>query len=207
MLFSDLVGSTALSERMDPEDLREVISAYQTCIAEVVRRFDGFIAKYMGDGVLVYFGYPEAHEDDPERAVRAGLELVAEVGGLKTHASLQTRVGIAVRLDGRPARSGGGMIMNRLMMTSHAAVRMAQRSISMKDSELIVLIGTEVDDGYFVRIKDYHEVERDLKKLLQRLRRVVGKRLVVAEGRIVTAYHASKTCHRQTLRNAHECEF
>ena len=98
VLFSDLVGSTALSERMDAEDLREVISAYQKCVGEAVRRFDGFIAKYMGDGVLVYFGYPEAHEDDPERAVRAGLELVAEVGGLKTHASLQTRVGIATGL-------------------------------------------------------------------------------------------------------------
>jgi class 3 adenylate cyclase/predicted ATPase len=98
VLFCDLVGSTALSERMDAEDLREVISAYQKCVAEAVRRFDGFVAKYMGDGVLVYFGYPEAHEDDPERAVRAALELVAEVGGLKTHASLQTRVGIATGL-------------------------------------------------------------------------------------------------------------
>src|SRR5271154_4945379 len=74
VMFSDLVGSTALSARMDPEDLREVISAYQKCVAEIVRRFDGLVAKYMGDGVLVYFGYPEAHEDDPERAVRAGLE-------------------------------------------------------------------------------------------------------------------------------------
>jgi class 3 adenylate cyclase len=89
---------TALSERLDAEDLREVISAYQKCVAEAVRRFDGFIAKYMGDGVLVYFGYPDAHEDDPERAVRAGLELVAEVGGLKTHASLEARVGIATGL-------------------------------------------------------------------------------------------------------------
>jgi class 3 adenylate cyclase len=77
VMFSDLVGSTALSARMDPEDLREVISAYQKCVAETVRRFGGFVAKYMGDGVLVYFGYPQAHEDDAERAVRAGLELVA----------------------------------------------------------------------------------------------------------------------------------
>jgi class 3 adenylate cyclase len=95
VMFSDLVGSTALSARMDPEDLREVISAYQKCVAETVRRFGGFIAKYMGDGVLVYFGYPQAHEDDAERAVRAGLELVAVVGGLKSPVSLQTRVGIA----------------------------------------------------------------------------------------------------------------
>ena len=98
VMFSDLVGSTALSARMDPEDLREVISAYQKCVAETVQRFGGFVAKYMGDGVLVYFGYPQAHEDDAERAVRAGRELVAAVGALKTHVPLQTRVGIAMGL-------------------------------------------------------------------------------------------------------------
>jgi class 3 adenylate cyclase len=98
VMFSDLVGSTALSARMDPEDLREVISAYQKSVAETVQRFGGFVAKYMGDGVLVYFGYPQAHEDDAERAVRAGLELVAAVGALKTHAPLQTRIGIATGL-------------------------------------------------------------------------------------------------------------
>jgi class 3 adenylate cyclase/predicted ATPase len=98
VMFSDLVGSTALSTRMDPEDLREVISAYQKAVAEAVQRFGGFVAKYMGDGVLVYFGYPQAQEDDAERAVRAGLELVAAVSGLKTHAPLQTRVGISTGL-------------------------------------------------------------------------------------------------------------
>jgi class 3 adenylate cyclase len=98
VMFSDLVGSTALSARMDPEDLREVISAYQKCVAETVQRFSGFVAKYMGDGVLVYFGYPQAHEDDAERAVRSGLELVQAVSGLKSSAPLQTRVGIATGL-------------------------------------------------------------------------------------------------------------
>jgi predicted ATPase/class 3 adenylate cyclase len=83
---------------MDPEDLREVISAYQKCVTETVQRFGGFVAKFMGDGVLIYFGYPRAHEHDAERAVRAGLELVAAVGALKTHAPLQTRVGIATGL-------------------------------------------------------------------------------------------------------------
>ena len=97
-MFSDLVGSTALSARMDPEDLREVISTYQKCVAETVQRFGGFVAKYMGDGVLVYFGYPQAHEDDAERAVRAGLELIQAVGSLKSSAPLQTRVGIATGL-------------------------------------------------------------------------------------------------------------
>src|SRR6476660_8945267 len=98
VMFSDLVGSTALSARMDPEDLREVISAYQKCVTETVQRFGGFVAKYMGDGVLIYFGYPQAHEDDAERAVRAGLQLVTAIGDLKTHAPLRTRVGIATGL-------------------------------------------------------------------------------------------------------------
>jgi class 3 adenylate cyclase/predicted ATPase len=98
VMFSDLVGSTALSARMDPEDLREVISAYQKCVAETVGRFGGFVAKYMGDGVLVYFGYPQAHEDDAERAVRAGLELVHAVTALKSSVPLQARVGIATGL-------------------------------------------------------------------------------------------------------------
>jgi class 3 adenylate cyclase/predicted ATPase len=98
VMFCDLVGSTALSARMDPEDLREVISAYQRCVADTVQRFGGFVAKYMGDGVLIYFGYPQAHEDDAEQAVRAGLDMVAAVGALKTHAPLQTRVGIATGL-------------------------------------------------------------------------------------------------------------
>ena len=98
VMFSDLVGSTALSARMDPEDLREIISAYQQCVAETVRRLGGFVAKYMGDGVLVYFGFPQAHEDDPERAVRAGLELIQAVSGLKSGSPLQSRVGIATGL-------------------------------------------------------------------------------------------------------------
>jgi class 3 adenylate cyclase len=110
VMFSDLVGSTALSARMDPEDLREVIAAYHTCVAEIVHRFEGFVAQYLGDGVLVYFGYPHAHEDDAERAIRAGLALIAAVGALKMGAPLQTRIGIATGLVGgrRPARRGKG---------------------------------------------------------------------------------------------------
>jgi class 3 adenylate cyclase len=95
VMFSDLVGSTALSTRMDPEDLREVISAYQRCVAETVGRFGGFVAKYMGDGVLIYFGYPAAHEDDAERAVRAGLALIDAVAALPTPEPLQLRIGAA----------------------------------------------------------------------------------------------------------------
>jgi class 3 adenylate cyclase len=95
VMFSDLVGSTALSARLDLEDLREVISAYQRCVADTVRRFGGFVARYMGDGVLIYFGYPAAHEDDAERAVRSGLALIDAVAALPAPEPLQVRIGTA----------------------------------------------------------------------------------------------------------------
>jgi class 3 adenylate cyclase len=80
-MFCDLIGSTALSARLDPEDLREVIRSYQACVAETIREFSGFIARFVGDGVLIYFGWPEAGETDAERAVRAGLAVAAAVSG------------------------------------------------------------------------------------------------------------------------------
>jgi class 3 adenylate cyclase len=100
VMFCDLVGSTALSARLDPEDLRGIISAYHHCCTELVERNGGFVAKYMGDGVLAYFGYPQAHEHDAERAVRTGLSLVEAVPKLATNAGspLQVRVGIATGL-------------------------------------------------------------------------------------------------------------
>jgi len=99
VMFCDLVGSTELSARLDPEDLREVIAAYHRAVSETVAAFDGFVAKYMGDGVLIYFGYPQAHEDDAERAVRAGLGVIDAVGRLDVGSvGLQARVGIATGL-------------------------------------------------------------------------------------------------------------
>jgi class 3 adenylate cyclase/predicted ATPase len=98
VLFADLVGSTALSERMDPEDLREIVLAYQNVVAETVHRFDGFVAEYHGDGVMVYFGYPHAHEDDPERSVQAGLELIAALKAIEATVPLEARIGIATGL-------------------------------------------------------------------------------------------------------------
>jgi class 3 adenylate cyclase len=98
VMFCDLVGSTALASQLDPEDLREVIGAYHQCVADVIEQHDGFVAKYMGDGVLVYFGYPKAHEDDAERAVRASLAVVEAVRRVQSSELLQVRVGLATGL-------------------------------------------------------------------------------------------------------------
>jgi class 3 adenylate cyclase len=100
VMFCDLVGSTALSARLDPEDLREIISAYHRHCAEVIVKHDGFVARYMGDGVLAYFGYPHAHEDDVERAVHTGLALVGSSAKLDfgSGLTLQMRIGIATGL-------------------------------------------------------------------------------------------------------------
>jgi class 3 adenylate cyclase/predicted ATPase len=99
VMFCDLVGSTALSARLDPEDLREVIAAYHRAVADMVQSLDGFVAKYMGDGVLIYFGYPRAHEDDAERAVRAGLGCIDAVRHLDVKSiKLLVRIGIATGL-------------------------------------------------------------------------------------------------------------
>jgi class 3 adenylate cyclase len=97
VLFCDLVGSTELAARLDPEDLREVMRGYKAACADVIGRFEGHLAKFLGDGVLAYFGWPKAHEDDAERAVRAGLQLVEAVGRLEPRAEvrLQARVGVA----------------------------------------------------------------------------------------------------------------
>jgi class 3 adenylate cyclase len=101
VMFCDLVGSTALSQRLDPEELREVMRAYHETCADVIKRFDGYVAKYLGDGLLIYFGYPRAHEDDAQRAVRAGLGIIEELKTLNLQEStggqripLHTRIGI-----------------------------------------------------------------------------------------------------------------
>ncbi len=98
VLFCDGVGSTALAGQLDPEDLREVIRAYQQTCAEVIQRFDGHIAQYLGDGLLVYFGYPQAHEDDAHRAIRAGLEMVEAIGTLNTRLEREKALHLAIRV-------------------------------------------------------------------------------------------------------------
>ena len=98
-MFCDLVGSTALSTRLDPEDTREIISAYHRCCAETITRSGGFVAKYMGDGLLTYFGYPQAHEDDAERAVRPGWPLSQRLANSLSHQSTPRRSGSASPRD------------------------------------------------------------------------------------------------------------
>jgi len=95
VMFADLVGSTELAQKLDPEELREINRAYQDAVTAAIERYDGYVARYMGDGVLAYFGYPQAHEDDAERALRAGLELTRSVSSLQMGVALATRVGVA----------------------------------------------------------------------------------------------------------------
>jgi class 3 adenylate cyclase len=187
VMFSDLVGSTALSAHMDPEDLREVISAYQKCVAETVRRFGGFVAKYMGDGVLIYFGYPQAHEDDAERAVRAGLELVAAVAALKSPVSLQTRVGIATGLVVVGDLVGSGEAQERGIVgeTPNLAARL--QGIAQPN---MVVIGESTRRllGNLFELQDLGP--RDLKGITGPVRAWAALRAGSAEGRF-EALHAS----------------
>ena len=186
VMFSDLVGSTALSARMDPEDLREVISAYQKCVAETVRRFGGFLAKYMGDGVLVYFGYPQAYEDDAERAVRAGLELIAAVAGLKTRAALQTRVGIATGLVVVGDLIGSGAAQEQAIVgeTPNLAARL--QGIA-EPNTVVIAEGTRRLLGNLFALQDLGA--KDLKGITGPVRAWAALRASSAEGRF-EALHA-----------------
>src|SRR5262245_490690 len=187
VMFSDLVGSTALSARMDPEDLREVISAYQKCVAEAVRRFGGFVARYFGDGVLVYFGYPEAHEDDADRAVRAGLEVIASVIALKTPVSLQTRVGIATGLAvvGDLIESGDGQERGIVGETPNLAARLQEIA---EPNTVVIAEATRSLLGNLFELKDLGA--RELKGLGGPVRAWVALRASSVESRF-EALHPS----------------
>ena len=187
VMFSDLVGSTALSARMDPEDLREVISAYQKCVADTVGRFGGFVAQYMGDGVLIYFGYPQAHEDDAERAVRAGLELVAAVGDLKTHAALQARVGIATGMVVVGDLIGSGASQQQAIVgeTPNLAARL--QGIAEPNS-VVIAESTRKLVGNLFELEDLGA--HDLKGIAGPVRAWAALRASSAEGRF-EAFHGT----------------
>jgi class 3 adenylate cyclase len=187
VMFSDLVGSTALSARIDPEDLREVISAYQKCVAETAQRFGGFVAKYMGDGVLIYFGYPQAHEDDAERAVRAGLELAAAVSALKTHAPLQTRVGIATGLVVVGDLIGSGASQEQAIVgeTPNLAARLQGEA---EPNSVVIAESTRRLVGNLFELEDLGA--KDLKGIAGPVRAWAALRASSAEGRF-EAMHAT----------------
>ncbi len=172
---------------MDPEDLREVISAYQKCVAETVQRFGGFVAKYMGDGVLVYLGYPQAHEDDAERAVRAGLELVAAVGALKTHAPLETRVGIATGLVVVGDLIGSGASQEQAIVgeTPNLAARL--QGVAEPNS-VVIAESTRKLLGNLFELED--RGARDLKGIAGPVRAWAALRQAPVEGRF-EAFHAT----------------
>jgi class 3 adenylate cyclase/predicted ATPase len=187
VMFCDLVGSTALSARMDPEDLREVVSTYHKCAAEIVRRFGGFVSQYLGDGVLVYFGYPQAHEDDAERAVRAGLELITAVGALKTHAPLQTRVGIATGLVvvGDLVDAGGSQERGIIGETPNLAARVQGLA---QPNTVVIADSTRRLVGNLFELQDLGA--KELKGITGPVRVFAALRASSAEGRF-EALHAS----------------
>jgi class 3 adenylate cyclase len=153
VMFCDLVGSTPLSTRFDPEDLREIVGAYHRCVADTVGRFGGFVAKYMGDGVLIYFGYPEAHEDDAERAARAGLAVIDAVGRLATQEPLNVRIGIATGLVVVGDLIGAGAAQERGVVgeTPNLAARLQALA---RPGTLVVADSTRRQIGTLFEIED-----------------------------------------------------
>jgi class 3 adenylate cyclase len=153
IMFCDLVGSTPLSTRFDPEDLREIVGAYHHCVAETVGRFAGVVAKYMGDGVQVYFGYPEAHEDDAERAVRAGLTIVDAVARLATPEPLNVRLGAASGLVVVGDLIGAGAARERGVVGETANLAARLQTLAQPGS-LVIAESTRRQIGALFQIED-----------------------------------------------------
>jgi class 3 adenylate cyclase len=151
VMFCDLVGSTPLSTRFDPEDLREIVGAYHRCVTDTVARFSRFVAKYMGDGVLIYFGYPEAHEDDAERAARAGLAVIDVVGRLATQEPLNVRIGIASGLVVVGDLIGAAQELGVVGKTPNLAARLQALS---RPGTLVVADSTRRQIGTLFEIED-----------------------------------------------------
>src|SRR5713101_6015706 len=159
VMFCDLVGSTPLSEKLDPEELREVILAYQEVCAQVIRRFEGHLARYIGDGLLVYFGYPQAHEDDAQRAVRAGLEIVAALPQLNTRLQqtvrvlqqlpLQIRIGIHTGLVVVSDMGGGGYRDPMAIVGETPNIAARLQGIAEPDTVVISAATYRLTQGYF----------------------------------------------------------
>src|SRR5437870_10327028 len=161
VMICDLVGSTALSVRLDPEDMRAVIDAYHAACARITRTYDGFLAQFRGDGILAYFGYPRAHEDDAERSVRAGLDIIAAIARLETRAAepLAVRIGIATGLVvvGDLGREGA-LWENALVGETP---NLAGRLQALAEPGMIVIAGSTrrlLGDLFRLRDLGWHEV-------------------------------------------------
>ncbi len=154
VMFCDLVDSTALAVQLDPEDLREVVRAYQETSAAMIQRFGGYIAQYLGDGLLVYFGYPQAHEDDAQRAVRAGLGLVAAMGELNARLARHTGVRLAVRIGIHTGlvvvgEMGGGSRQEQLALGETPNVAARIQGLAAPDTVAISPATFRLVRGYF----------------------------------------------------------
>ena len=159
VMFCDLIGSTALSSQLDPEDLREVIRTYQACVATTILQFDGFIARYVGDGVLIYFGWPEAGETDAERAVRAGLAVAAAVGSASVSGTpLQVRIGIATGLVviGEPIGTGDSRQQTAVGETPNLAARLQSLA---GPGEVVIDAATRQQIGGLFACRDLGAIE------------------------------------------------
>src|SRR5208337_1082485 len=182
VMFCDLVGSTALSTRLDPEDVREIVGTYCACCTDLITRGGGFVAKYMGDGVLAYFGYPQAHEHDAEHAVRAGLALVEAVPKLTTTAGapLQVRVGIATGLVVVGDLTGSGEAQERGIVGE--TPNLAARLQGLAEPNMVVIAdGTRRLLGNLFELEDLGA--KDLKGIAGPVRAWAALRGSSAEGR------------------------
>ncbi len=183
VMFCDLVGSTPLSTRFDPEDLRELIGAYHRCVSDTVARFSGFVAKYMGDGVLIYFGYPEAHEDDAERAVGAGLAVIDAVRRLATAEPVDVRLGIASGPVVVGDLIGAGAAQERGVVgeTPNLAARLQGLA---RPGTLVIADGTRQQIGALFELEDLGPRSLAGFEVPQRAWRVAG------EGRVLSRFEA-----------------
>src|SRR5215467_11596584 len=155
VMFCDLVDSTVLASQLDPEDLREVIRAYQATCAEVIQRFEGHIAQYLGDGLLVYFGYPQAHEDYARRAVRTGLGIVETLGALNTHLTQRKGVRLAVRIGIHTGlvvvgEMGGGSRQEQLALGEASIMAARLQSLAASDTVMLSETTAHLVQGYFI---------------------------------------------------------
>ena len=187
VMFTDLVGSTALSTTLDLEDLRSVIGAYHKCVAETVARFDGFVARYMGDGVLIYFGYPHAHEDDAERAVRAGLATIEAIGKLGIQEPLRVRIGVATGLVVVGDLVGAGEAQERGVVGETPNLASRLQGIA-EPNTVVIAEGTRRLLGNLFELQDLRP--KDLKGIAAPTRAWVALRASSVESRF-EALHAT----------------